>query len=117
MAAGLVVTQLGHGPVAGIVGDSLYAVLVYLLAAVLAPRARAGRVAAVAVAACAGIEFAQLTGVPAALVASWPPARYVLGTTFQAVDLAAYAGGALLACLLDRATSRPVASGRSRRNA
>lgn len=94
------------GAVQGPVGDGLYAVLVYLLLALLAPRARPLVVGGVAWAACAAVELAQLTGVPAAVVGLWDPARWVLGTTFHAPDLAWYAAGAALAAVVDAAVAR-----------
>jgi Protein of unknown function (DUF2809) len=105
--AGLFVSRLWHGPVSGVVGDGLYAVMVYLLVAFVVPKARAATVGGVAFGLCVMIELTQLTGVSAAVVQVWWPARYVLGTTFQAVDLVAYAVGALSAAVLDRAVSHP----------
>ena len=46
-----------------------------------------------------------LTGVSAAAAQVWAPARYLLGTTFQAVDLVAYAVGAMVGAAGDRAAS------------
>lgn len=94
--AGLVVATTGSGPLADPAGDALYAVLVYLVLAFCAPRARRGVLAASAFGLCALIELAQLTGVPATLVERWDPVRYLLGTTFNAVDLLAYAVGAVV---------------------
>jgi hypothetical protein len=94
------VSTAGSGPAADLLGDALYAVLVWVLAALLAPRAGAGRVTAVAIAVCVVVETAQLTGGPAAASAAWAPLRYVLGTTFAAADLAAYAVGAVAAGLV-----------------
>jgi hypothetical protein len=87
-------------------GDGLYAVLIYLLVALVAPRCRAGVVAAVAFVVCAVIELAQLTGLSATAVEAVPPLRYVLGTTFQATALVSYALGAALAAVVDRASAR-----------
>ena len=96
-AAGVVVVGLGARQLPGAVGDLaggvLYAVLATLLVAIVAPRARPTTLGAVAFAVCAAVELAQLTGVPAAAVDAVPAARYVLGTTFHAPDLAAYAVG------------------------
>lgn len=102
--AGLLVTQVARGPAA--VGDGLYAVLIYLLVALVAPRRRARVVAAVAFMACAVVEFAQLTGVSATIVEAMAPLRYVLGTTFQATSLVSYAVGAALAAAVDRSSAR-----------
>ncbi|WP_200938427.1 DUF2809 domain-containing protein [Cellulomonas sp. Root137] len=101
VALGLLVSRL-DGPLADKVGDVLYAALVYALLVVVAPRARRWAVAAVAFGVCALVELAQLTGIPAAAVAAVPAARYVLGTTFVALDLVAYAVGAALAAFVRR---------------
>ena len=88
------------GVAADVAGGLLYAVLVVLLLAFVRPSARPSRVAAVGLGICVLVELAQLTGVPAALVAVVPPLRFVLGTTFWAWDLVAYAAGAALAALV-----------------
>jgi hypothetical protein len=69
---------------------------------------------------CVLVEVLQLTGLPAAVVAVAPAARFVLGTTFWAGDLAAYTAGAVLGGLLvaavQQATRPPrSAAGRPRR--
>ncbi|AEE47809.1 DUF2809 domain-containing protein [Cellulomonas fimi] len=106
VAAGLAVATLADGPLADPAGDALYAVLVYALLVLVAPRTRPARAALVAAAVCALVEVAQLTGGPAALVAAVPPARFVVGTTFVAADLVAYAVGASVAGLADAAVLR-----------
>lgn len=88
------------GVVADLTGGLLYAVLVVVLLALVRPRTRPVPVAAVGLGICVLVEVAQLTGVPATIVAAVPPLRYVLGTTFWAWDLAAYAAGAALGALL-----------------
>jgi len=97
IAAGLAVTRLGTGAVADAAGDVLYAALVYLLLAFVAPRARGVTVAGIAFLLCAAVELTQLTGLPATLVDAWGPLRYVLGTTFALVDLFAYGMGVAFA--------------------
>jgi len=115
VAAGLAVrsaaaaVDAGSGPASAVaepVGDALYAVLVYALVGLVAVRARPWVLAAVAWALSSAVEVAQLTGLPAAVVAVWDPARWVLGTTFDAPDLLAYAAGAALAALADTAVTR-----------
>ncbi len=108
VAAGLVVTRTGTGTTADLAGDALYAALVYLLLVAVAPRWSGRTVAIVAVAVCWVVELAQLTGLPADLVGWWAPARYVLGTTFGARDLAAYAVGVAVALAVDAAVHRPM---------
>ncbi|MGN8244575.1 DUF2809 domain-containing protein [Cellulomonas soli] len=90
-------------------GDVLYAVMVWLVLALVAPRTRTRLLTAVAFGLCALVELAQLTGGPAAVVDTFPPARYLLGTTFVATDLLAYAAGCLAAAALDRLLPRHVA--------
>lgn len=91
---------------AGIAGDAaggiLYAVLLYMLLAFAAPRARGAAVAAAAVVLCSAIELFQLTPWPAQWAGQWPPLRLVFGTTFNPWDFPAYAGGAAAAGLADR---------------
>ena len=106
VALGLLVSRLDH-PLADPVGDALYAAFVYALLVVVAPRARAGIVAAAAFGLCALVELAQLTGIPAAAVDAVPAARYVLGTTFAALDLVAYAVGAALGAFVRRLSVVP----------
>ncbi|WP_309079720.1 DUF2809 domain-containing protein [Zhihengliuella sp.] len=88
------------------VGGALYAALLYLLVALVRPDGNRPTVAAVAWALCCAVELLQLTPVPRDLAAVFPPAALVLGSTFVATDLLAYAAGALLAALADRALSR-----------
>ena len=105
MVAGLVA---GSNPV----GDSLYAVLVFVLVIGFAPRIRTGAAAAIALGIRAAIELLQLTGLPAAIVDEIPAARYVLGTTFNAPDLLAYAAGVLVAAGADLLVRRVAAARR-----
>ncbi|MBT2538530.1 DUF2809 domain-containing protein [Arthrobacter sp. ISL-69] len=93
-------------------GDGLYAVLVYVLVAILLPSKSKALIAAAAVTVCVMIELFQLTGLPAELGESWPPLRLVLGTTFGSADLFAYAGGAAVAYAVDRTTGTVVNSTR-----
>lgn len=103
---GLVVATTGSGPLADPAGDALYAVLVYLVLAFCAPGARRTVLAATAFGLCALVELAQLTGAPAALVEAWGPVRFLLGTTFNAVDLVAYAVGAVAGAAVHTALAR-----------
>lgn len=94
---GLAVSTRGTGLLADFLGDALYTVMVALGLTVVLPRVRLAVVAALGLAWCWAVELAQLTGLPAAAVAAWPPLRFALGTTFQAVDLLAYVVGAAAA--------------------
>lgn len=104
LVLGLVVSR-GSGLAADLAGGALYAALVYLLCAVVRPDAAPRRVGLVALGICVAVEVAQLTGAPAAAVDVWSPLRYVLGTTFAAPDLLAYAAGCLGATVLDTVTA------------
>ncbi|MEN1974784.1 DUF2809 domain-containing protein [Cellulomonas sp. P4] len=98
--------RVGSGAAADVLGDALYAVLVLLLVSVAAPRWTLRRRAVAAVVLCWVVEAAQATGGPALLVDRWPPATFVLGTTFAWRDLAAYAAGVGLAVLVMAVSSR-----------
>jgi len=98
---GLGIRTFSDGAWTGPAGDALYAVLAYVLLALLIPRKPKALTAAAAVAACGMIELFQLTGLPAALGRSWPPIRLVLGTTYGTADLLAYAAGSAVACASD----------------
>ncbi len=74
-----------------IAGDALYAAAVYSLVALLAAAWHPLAVGGVALAGCVGVELFQLTGIPLALGAVFPPAMLVLGTVFDPRDLLVYA--------------------------
>ncbi|WP_324014744.1 DUF2809 domain-containing protein [Microbacterium sp. JZ37] len=113
VAAGLLVhTALPETAASDAAGDALYAVLVYLLAAFAAPRARLLVVAAAALAWCTAVELLQLTGLPARWGAAFPPLLLVLGTVFSAADLAWYAAGVAIAAGADAALRALRAPGR-----
>ena len=109
---GLRIRTLSDAAWTGPAGDGLYAVLIYVLVAILSPSKSKALIAAAAVAVCAVIELFQLTGLPAQLGESWPPLRLVLGTTFGTADLLAYAGGAAVAYAVDRTIGTAVSSTR-----
>jgi hypothetical protein len=83
-------------------GDTLYATLVYLLAALLWPRAAPWRLGLLTFGLCLAIEISQLAHPPwlDALRATLP-GRLVLGSGFLWSDLACYAAGTLLGAALD----------------
>ncbi|MEU0083125.1 DUF2809 domain-containing protein [Streptomyces sp. NPDC006274] len=96
VAAGLGVRALAHGSVAKYAGDALYTVLVLALVVWMAPRVRPAVAAGAALAFSWAVEALQLTRLPAELSAHSVVARLVLGSTFNAPDLAWYAVGAAL---------------------
>ena len=104
VAIGLAVRFAVGGPLGDVVGGMLYTVLLALLLYPLLAlgsggsgrRARVWLAAALGGVLSVAIELLQLTGLPAALATVFPPARLILGTSFAALDLVAYAIGALL---------------------
>lgn len=112
LVCGLAVSR-GSGLGADLAGGALYAALVHLLVLLVARRTRPAAAATVALAACVAVELAQLTPVPAAAVAAWPPAAYVLGSTFVPTDLLAYAAGVAVVARVDVRAHRAARAGRS----
>ncbi|MFJ8808698.1 DUF2809 domain-containing protein [Streptomyces sp. NPDC102490] len=92
--AGLALRAVAAGEVAKYGGDALYTLLLFALVLVVAPRTAPVKAAAVALAVSWGVEFLQLTDVPAHLARQSTAARLVLGSTFNAPDLFWYAVGA-----------------------
>ncbi|MYR45967.1 DUF2809 domain-containing protein [Streptomyces sp. SID5910] len=94
VGAGIGLRAVARGDVAKYGGDALYTLLLLALVVLVAPRTRPGKAAAVALAASWGVEFLQLTDLPATLSRRSTAARLVLGSTFNAPDLFWYAVGA-----------------------
>lgn len=91
VAAGLAVhAVLPDSAATDIAGDALYAVAVYLLVVVLAPRLRSLAAGLIAAVWCVAVELFQLTGIPLTAGAAFPPAMLVLGTVFDPRDLVVY---------------------------
>lgn len=93
----LLPAQLGKYP-----GDALWALMVLLLYGIARPGWPVGRVAAAALATSFAVEFSQL------YQADWihalrhtTPGHLVLGSTFHAPDLLAYAAGVALGAALE----------------
>ncbi|ADG74709.1 conserved hypothetical protein [Cellulomonas flavigena DSM 20109] len=105
VVAGLAVSR-GSGLLADLAGGVLYAALVHLLVLLVAPRVGVLVAAGTALGVCTAVELAQLTPLPAAVGAAWPPAAYVLGSTFVATDLLAYATGVGAVTAADAAAAR-----------
>lgn len=105
VCAGLGSRKLGaHLPgfVAEYAGDTLYATLVFVLAAFLRPRATRDRLAAFAFGFSALVEVSQAVHFgPLDAVRATLPGRLVLGTTFVWSDFPCYAVGALLGLAVD----------------
>ena len=111
IALGLAVHFRGEGAAADPAADALYAVLIYLLVALLRPRLHSVLVGAVALAFCVAIELFQLTGVPQMLSDVTPLARLVFGTTFVPADLLSYAAGVVVIASIDQAFRRNLRHG------
>ncbi|MFC4140442.1 MULTISPECIES: DUF2809 domain-containing protein [unclassified Microbacterium] len=109
VAAGLAVHFLAPaGPVSDALGDVLYAALIALLVAFVAPRARCWATGVIALAWCVGVELLQLTPLPSRWAVSFPPLRLAFGTGFSALDLFWYAAGVVLVviCRMHRGSRR-----------
>jgi hypothetical protein len=102
IGAGLVVhAALPDSSATDIAGDALYAVAAYLAVVLIAPRLPALAVGGIAMLWCVGVELFQLTGLPLAWGAEFPPAMLVLGTVFDARDLVVYIATIAVATALD----------------
>lgn len=98
---GLGARYLADGLAADLSGGVLYAALFYVLLAFIFVRRSPWLPASLASLWCFGIEFLQLTGLPALMASMLPAAHLVFGSGFAALDLAAYALGILLSAALD----------------
>jgi Protein of unknown function (DUF2809) len=81
-----------------VLGDALWAMMIVWWIGVLAPRLGWRLHGAIAFAVCAAVEFSQLVHTPALdALRRHPIGHLVLGSDFDARDLAAYAVGVLCA--------------------
>ncbi|MFE0552594.1 DUF2809 domain-containing protein [Streptomyces pilosus] len=94
VGAGLGLRAVATGDVAKYGGDALYTLLMLALVVLVAPRTPPSAAAGAALAFSWGVEFLQLTPLPAELARHSTLARLVLGSTFNAPDLFWYAVGA-----------------------
>ncbi|MFG2988232.1 DUF2809 domain-containing protein [Streptomyces sp. NPDC048257] len=106
VGAGLGLRAVAAGSLGKYGGDALYTVLLLALVVLAAPRMTPLRAAGIALAASWGIEFLQLSAVPAELSRHSAVARLVLGSTFNAPDLFWYVAGAAAGWLVHTALSR-----------
>jgi hypothetical protein len=101
-----------------IAGDALYAAAAYLAVVLLAPGVRPVVAGALAGGWCVAVELFQLTGIPLRVGADFPPAMLLLGTVFDARDIAVYVVTVAVLTVLDAAVptlvSRPWARFRDR---
>lgn len=109
LGVGLIVARvLPDSTVTDVAGDALYAAAVYAGLAVLAPRMLPPLLAATAAAWCVVVELFQLTGLPIAWSAAFPPAGLVLGSGFDPRDLVVYVAAAGTAWSIDAAVRRRI---------
>lgn len=109
MALGVVVllvpVGLGLRLLPGLVGDLAggvaYAAMIYGLLVAIAPRLTRPTTTLLALVLTLGIELLQLTGLPAAMVEAFGPARYLVGSTFAWLDLVSAAAGVAVASGVD----------------
>ena len=107
IVAGLVVHGvLPDTSATDIAGDALYAAAAYLALMAVAPRLPALAVGGIAGAWCVGVELFQLTGLPLAWGAAFPPAMLVLGTVFDPRDLVVYVLAVAVVTAADAVWSR-----------
>ena len=100
-----------------LIGDALWAMMIYLSIGALAPGAPLDRRAALAVAICWGVEFSQLYHAPT--LDAWrgtTVGQLVLGSGFDLRDLGAYALGVLAAWLLEATARRDKSAALARRS-
>ncbi|WP_055574690.1 DUF2809 domain-containing protein [Streptomyces prasinopilosus] len=111
VGAGLGLRAVAAGDVAKYGGDALYTLLIFALVLLAAPRTATWKAGALALAVSWGVEFSQLSGLPAELSQRSTAARLILGSTFNAPDLFWYAVGALTGWLAvaPRRAGRPTA--------
>ncbi|MFD4422136.1 DUF2809 domain-containing protein [Agromyces sp. NPDC058484] len=106
VALGLGLQLLERSSLVDVLGSMLYVDMAGLLLLLAWPTLPALAVASVALAIAMVIELLQLTVIPGFIVDAFPPARLVLGSAFDPLDLAAYAAGAVVLLLLVQAIAR-----------
>ena len=106
IGAGLVVSRILPDSVpTDVAGDALYAAMIYAALVVVVPLAASPVVAVFAAAWCSAVELFQLTGVPGALAAAFPPISLVLGVGFDPRDLVVYLAACIFAAMIDAGIS------------
>lgn len=106
VVGGLWVHRLGTGTAGDVAGDALYAVLVYLLFAILLARSPRTLPAALAIIFCTAVEFLQLTDLPHTWAQALPALALVFGSGFDQRDLLVYPASVLVVLIIDVAVSR-----------
>ena len=96
LVLGVLLQLFERSPVVDVAGSVLYVGFAGMLLTAAWPALSSSAVAAVAFAFAAAVELLQLTRLPQGVVAAFPPARLLFGSSFDPIDLVAYAGGAVL---------------------
>jgi hypothetical protein len=96
LVLGVLLQLLERSPLVDVAGSVLYVGFAGMLLTAAWPPLSSPAVASVAFAFAAAVELLQLTRLPQAIVAAFPPARLLFGSSFDPIDLVAYAGGAVL---------------------
>jgi Protein of unknown function (DUF2809) len=96
LVLGLATQALDRSPLADVVGSVLYVCCIGLSTCVAWPRLSSIVIASLAFGFAVSVELIQVTGMPSEITAVFPPARLLLGSAFDPLDLIAYGGGALL---------------------
>lgn len=91
---GMILRQL-PGEFGNLAAGACFPILFGAIFWLISPRLSSLACATLAFGLAAGIETAQLTPIPALLTNVFPPAYWLVGTTFAAIDLLGYALGAL----------------------
>ena len=100
LALGLGLQLLDRTLSIDVLGSVVYIVFIACLLRAIWPGLGAVGSAAMAFGFATAIELLQLTELPQLVVDAFPPSRLLLGSAFDPIDLFAYAGGAVLAIVL-----------------
>ena len=100
LALGLGLQLLDRTPLIDVLGSIVYIVFIACLLRAIWPALGAGGSAATAFGFATALELLQLTELPQLVVDVVPPSRLLLGSAFDPIDVFAYAGGAVLAIVV-----------------
>jgi hypothetical protein len=100
LAFGLGLQLLDRTPLIDVLGSVVYLVFIACLLRAIWPLLGAVGSAATAFGFATALELLQLTELPQLVVDAVPPSRLLLGSAFDPIDLFAYAGGAVLAIIV-----------------
>jgi len=83
-----------------VMGDALWAMMIFWISGIFNPRARVGSRAAAALAACFAVEASQLLEMKGLIaLRNTTPGHLVLGNGFDPRDLVAYSAGVAIAAI------------------